>query len=623
MVLLRTAWLCDDAYITFRTVDNFVHGYGPRWNISERVQSFTHPLWFLLLSLIYWFTREIYFSSLYLSLGLSLITAGLLVYVGRDRLLRTSVLLLGLLFSRAYVDYSSSGLENPLSHVLLAVFMLCYMRTAWTYRTLFCMSFLAGLGLLTRMDTLMIYGPCLISILVDKRDRYALTALTAGMMPLLVWLLFALVYYGFPFPNTAYAKLGAGIPASALAIQGLRYLQNSMVRDPITLFIIIAGVVAACCYGKRRFVVPSLGILLYLVYVVRIGGDFMSGRYLTLPLLLGTLLLLYLPFPKRPAHIAAFTILIVIAGLATPNPTILSGADYGIKHKQVLDPYLIADERAFYFRRTGLWREKAKHKGLGHPAAGLGRTYRARKERHVITRDTTGIFGYYAGSTTHIIDLYALSDPLLARLPMKYSPMWRVGHFWRKLPNGYEATLQSGVNQIEDPRLADYYEHLTIITQSPILSMNRLMTVLKFNRGYFDDLIDQERYRFPGLKRMDCMPLTDGDENILHGASETIEGGVGLHIAWNGVRHDQEIQFAVEGGPYYLLFYKDEDILAIAPRLTASVFDYKGFAPGTVTVGVPKRARRNGYNGIRIMPMERFETYMIHAVRFAPATNGR
>ena len=43
-VIIRTAWACDDAYISFRTVDNFVHGYGLTWNIDERVQVFTNPM---------------------------------------------------------------------------------------------------------------------------------------------------------------------------------------------------------------------------------------------------------------------------------------------------------------------------------------------------------------------------------------------------------------------------------------------------------------------------------------------------------------------------------------------------------------------------------------------------
>ncbi|HIG54149.1 MAG TPA: hypothetical protein EYG11_16655 [Candidatus Latescibacteria bacterium] len=31
-VLFQTTWLAEDAFVTFRTVDNFVHGYGLTWN---------------------------------------------------------------------------------------------------------------------------------------------------------------------------------------------------------------------------------------------------------------------------------------------------------------------------------------------------------------------------------------------------------------------------------------------------------------------------------------------------------------------------------------------------------------------------------------------------------------
>ena len=68
VVLLRTAWLCDDAYITFRTVDNFIDGYGLRWNVAERVQTFTHPLWLFVLSAAYAFTGELYYTPLFLSM---------------------------------------------------------------------------------------------------------------------------------------------------------------------------------------------------------------------------------------------------------------------------------------------------------------------------------------------------------------------------------------------------------------------------------------------------------------------------------------------------------------------------------------------------------------------------
>jgi hypothetical protein len=37
VLLLRTAWVSEDAYISFRVVSNFLSGYGLRWNIADRV----------------------------------------------------------------------------------------------------------------------------------------------------------------------------------------------------------------------------------------------------------------------------------------------------------------------------------------------------------------------------------------------------------------------------------------------------------------------------------------------------------------------------------------------------------------------------------------------------------
>jgi hypothetical protein len=61
-LLLANAWVVDDAYITMRTVDNWVHGFGLTWNTSERVQAYTHPLWMLVLSALYFVTRESFFT---------------------------------------------------------------------------------------------------------------------------------------------------------------------------------------------------------------------------------------------------------------------------------------------------------------------------------------------------------------------------------------------------------------------------------------------------------------------------------------------------------------------------------------------------------------------------------
>src|SRR6185503_20319626 len=76
--------------------------------------------------------------------------------------------------------------------------------------------------------------------------RPILRAMAIGSAPAVAWTLFSLIYYGFPFPNTAYAKLATGIDSSELRAQGLLYLLDSLDRDPITLTTIaIATVIAA------------------------------------------------------------------------------------------------------------------------------------------------------------------------------------------------------------------------------------------------------------------------------------------------------------------------------------------------------------------------------------------
>jgi len=70
--VLKLAWVCDDAFITFRTIDNFVNGYGLRWNIAERVQTFTHPLWLMVLTPVYAVFGHVFYAVIGVSLVLGL-----------------------------------------------------------------------------------------------------------------------------------------------------------------------------------------------------------------------------------------------------------------------------------------------------------------------------------------------------------------------------------------------------------------------------------------------------------------------------------------------------------------------------------------------------------------------
>jgi arabinofuranosyltransferase len=479
-VVLSSAWVSDDAYITFRSIDNWLNGYGLRWNVAERVQSYTHPLWMLAVSGLYAVTGEIYWSALALGVVVSVATVALVGF-GIARSTATGLVAVGpLILSKAFVDYSTSGLENPLTHFLLAAFYWVLFNHNQHKNSSFLLAlFTAFLGM-NRLDALILVLPALLIHFAQNHRRKDLGALALGLLPLLAWEIFALIYYGFPLPNTAYAKLGTGIPTSALVQQGLYYFEDSLVRDPITLSTVIAGLLTIAWKPELRRSALGLSIVFYLSYIVWVGGDFMSGRLLSAPLLGAVLLVARIPAAPLAAGAVAWAAMLLIGFSGTSSP-LSSGPQYGVgSTENAARPHGIADERAFYYPDTGLLPRLQQR---GH----VDLQKFARKGAAVRERGTPGaagqalgLYGFYAGPGVHILDVVALSDPLLARLDARPNG-WRIGHFTRPIPAGYPETLRDGKNRIENRHLAAYYSSIALITRGPLFSARRWQEILSLN----------------------------------------------------------------------------------------------------------------------------------------------
>ncbi len=509
VVLIRTAWISDDAYITLRTVDNFVHGFGLRWNVDERVQAFTHPLWMFIEAAVYFVTREALHTVIYLSIAISMLAAGLLAFRSRARAGALALGGLALLLSRSYVDYSTSGLENPLTHLLVVLFLLNLDDAAPDRRRLLFLSAITGLASVNRIDSLLLFLPGLALAWGRHGWRRGWSVVAAGFAPLLAWEAFSLFYYGLPVPNTALAKLNTGVDSLSLARQGIHYLANSLRTDPVTLPVIAAGIALAFVGRRRRDLAVASGILLYLAYTMKIGGDFMSGRFLSAPLLASVVLVIRAePFPLRYGRPALAAILLALACL-TPHPSIVSGPGFGVRGAGTLDRNGIADERRFYFSMTGLWNSDASS---AKPAKRLTRTGREARRMNspILVEGMIGVGGYYAGPGVHIVDYHALADPLLARLPIverdrlyetfmigntgkKGNNPWRIGHFMRNIPAGYLKTVLTGKNEIEDPGLRAFYDRLVFVTRGPLWSGARVAEIVRMNLGRYGHLIDRTR----------------------------------------------------------------------------------------------------------------------------------
>jgi arabinofuranosyltransferase len=500
VALVRTAWLCDDAYITFRTTDNIVHGYGAVWNAGERVQAYTHPLWLAVVTAVYTVTREPYYTSLTLGIVLTLLTA---LLIAKRLVVAPWAMLVcfaALLSSKAFIDFSTSGLENALSHLLLALFVWRWWEAKEGPSRLRQLSLIASLCLLTRLDLVVLVGPAVAIEAWRLGLRRAIRPLIVGLLPIVAWEAFSVFYYGSLVPNTAYAKVGAGLPRELLLARGENYFLRTLWTDPATLPVMLLAFASALISRGWPF---ALGLLLNALYVLWIGGDYMAGRFFTAPFVLSVCLLARTPWLSHRVSGGLVAAGVILLGLLAPwEPALLSGYGFSPLNNLVHgDPgseprdkseYIftnaVMDERRWYYESSGLLKTRRGQQRPDNPMVFDGLELR-RHGRQVVVRDGIGFTGYFAGPDVHIVDMFALAEPLLARLPANQQS--RTGHFLRDIPAGYLETLQTGTNQIADPDVAAYYDRLRLVIRGPLWSADRMMTIANLVVGRYDHLLDK------------------------------------------------------------------------------------------------------------------------------------
>ena len=477
----RTAWLCDDAYITFRTVENALGGHGPVWNVGERVQTYTHPLWFLLLLPARWLSGECTTTAMWLGIALSTAAAAWLARLPRAPLAGLAVLTV-LAASRAWIDFATSGLETSLTALLL-VALLAAAGTDAPARRLLRVALVTSALALTRLDLLALALPVLVHATRGVPWRRATTVALLGLLPLAAWLLFATVYYGTPLPVTASAKaFHHGIPTATLVERGLAYFVHNAVYDPVTATAIAGGIVAGL--ARRELRAPTFGVLLYNAYVVKVGGDYMYGRFLLPSLVVAVWLLGRACATARPL-VPACTALAAVGLAFVPGvPDVVTPlAAIGTGPRAIPDHGLVS-ERDFYFGEHGLFSPRrtvvapgivsAVLRAGGHPG------------RVVATGGTIGTSAFVAGDLAHIVDPWLL-DPSLMRLPLADPDLWRIGHYYRQVPEGYYETIATGENRIRDPGFARFHAAMWTVRTAPIWSAARWRAIWDVWRGAFDD----------------------------------------------------------------------------------------------------------------------------------------
>ena len=302
-------WMCDDAFINFRIVKQILAGHGPVFNIGDRVESGTSPLWLGVLAFFDLVTPiPIEWIAVFASIGATIGGLAFAIFGTRRALLTLGVtgtfLPLGALVYAALPpawDFATSGLEVGLSVLWLG---LCWWlltgrivapgaprRTVWKP---WWVPVVLGLGPLVRPDFLIFSVFFLLALLLSADVRAGwkpqLAALGLGAALPVATELFRMGYYGSAVPNTAIAKEGSLSNWS----EGWFYLRDFggphllliplLVLAGLLLVSFMARSVRSTSTAVIIFGLTIVAGLAHGLYVVRVGGDYMHGRMLLPPL---------------------------------------------------------------------------------------------------------------------------------------------------------------------------------------------------------------------------------------------------------------------------------------------------------------------------------------------------
>ena len=505
-IALISSWISDDAMISFRQVLNFINGDGIVFNFGERVQAFTHPLWFFVLSGAYFLTEELFVTTSILSVIISVIAVIIMLRL-EFKLVNGKPIFISpvfyLAFSFAFCDYLTSGLENPLSYLLVSLlFYLLFQKNV--YKHLRFIFVILALLVLNRFDHSILFAPLTLVLLFDVKNKSLLISiLLPGTLLLLAWIIFATFYFGSPLPNTFYAKLNAGYPKSEIFERGFGYIK-SLRYDYASILILLLGFLSFFLYRNRILISLIFGKFLYMGYIVYIGGDFMLGRFYSILLFMSIGEILYASqksgLSVKIKNYGSLVFLCIFCAIALYSGSpITSSTDYV---KRVVRQGGIIDERGVNYHLTGIfskYREKWPEVAVFNESP---------PEQYRIICGTIGAISLTDNSKFHI-DPCALTDPLLSRIPAIRYPNWRIGHHFRKIPLEFGEYKIGKINELPDKKLNNLVENVYLVTQGDLFSISRIRAIWHYLTNSYSKL-NFDQYINPN----DWIPLTESVESI-------------------------------------------------------------------------------------------------------------
>ncbi len=530
-LVVSEASLFDDAYISFRYAANFSGGHGLVFNPGERVEGYTNFAWVILVALGHALSA-VEIPLVGLVLNVVCWTGNVAVVFALSRRLRRaldpgftlSFAVVLVAVQSTYVEFGTTGLETGFCSLMvnLGLYQLLIRSAPRHALAAGACLIMATLG---RPDHGLMFAAGGLSLLwlhgralwaarrqglaaLRRRGLDHLVAFSLPFIGYLAYLGWKLSYYGEILPNTYYAR-SADLwwPAQGGLYAAAFLLQSHMILLVPLFFIWLAWPVSDPAARRfKAFAGPAM--IIFSAYVVKVGGDFMHGRFFVslIPLVL-------LAVEQLLLRIYA------LARRAGPTNPVAGGASRSAgarpvwrRRLLVVAPLVLCSAGGIDLFRPrevigGIAREKSFYRLAGwspvvvdHPSYRIGQILGRLEEAGVeplIASRSIGILGYY--SRLPFLDLLGLTDERIARQPLE-----------RRRRPGHEKSASREYIEERDPiLLSDWRPYLDAeharMSAVTIGDSDQPWAL----RGYPIELIEDLRRVTPELKIPDMVRWTD------------------------------------------------------------------------------------------------------------------
>ncbi|MFH1010682.1 MAG: hypothetical protein V1784_05545 [bacterium] len=298
----------DDSYIFYSYAQNLANGNGYVFNIGQRVNATTSPLYTILLALLHRALRVFPFVTIPLIghligvISLFFLCFFLMRCFESERA-SLFPFVLPLVFLASPLLPKAVGMETFLAMMLGVICLSFYARERLLAASLAC-----SFAVLARPDMVLLAAVLVIYDFLRNRRIPTLRMVFVFLLPIVVWLAFSLAYFGKLLPSTVSAKLvqsdiglwGPGLVFWQGLLSRYAWYGGHAVRDLLAISVLMGAVVMVLKFRHWSVLwhpVLHLILLWNLVYLVAYGLILNAPAYswYYAPLSLGITLIITLP----------------------------------------------------------------------------------------------------------------------------------------------------------------------------------------------------------------------------------------------------------------------------------------------------------------------------------------